>query len=518
MTDAAVPPSETRSQPEALPPPKAREQRTRRPTATASFGSSRRESHDASAFYQRFVPPVLSADTDITRPELLDVIHHSDARDMGCVPANSVALVVTSPPYFAGKEYELTLGADGVPATYFEYLAMLRDVFEECRRVLEPGGRMAVNVANLGRRPFRSLAGDVTEILQDLGLLLRGEVVWWKGRAAGGSCAWGSFQNPANPVLRDVTERIVMASKDRFDRALGPIERQRRGLPATATISRDEFLEATTDLWEMPTESAARVGHPAPFPVALPQRVIDLYTYEGDVVLDPFMGAGSTAVAAVRTGRHYIGFDTDAAYVRLATERVGAELRLWPPSPAVRLSPGVRRSSKPRPPAGDPGAPGDASRGAIDDVLAEAVREGKQAKEVAAILLGLCGFVEIRANVKPPGTALKVSFMALDQMGGEWAFDLSGAFTSIRGGLHRTDTLWRALGQAAVLNQLRNHLPLVLLTTNLPARGSSGAAFLGTLRGSGLPVFDVVEILAARDHARLRRYAVEGRTPSTPRA
>ena len=140
-------------------------------------------------------------------------------------------------------------------------------MFDECKRVLEPGGRIAVNVANLGRRPYRSLAGDVTEILQDLGLLLRGEVVWWKGRAAGGSCAWGTFQRPGNPVLRDVTERIVIASKGRFDRALRPEERHRVGLPSTATISRDEFLEATTDLWEIPPESATRVGHPAPFPV-----------------------------------------------------------------------------------------------------------------------------------------------------------------------------------------------------------------------------------------------------------
>jgi site-specific DNA-methyltransferase (adenine-specific) len=247
--------------------PEPRNGRVRRPTATTRFGSSRRESHDATAFYERFVPPELSNDTTVTRPKTLDVIYRHDARDMRKVESNSVALVVTSPPYFAGKEYEESLGHNGVPGTYFEYLALLHDVFEECKRVLEPGGRIAVNVANLGRRPYRSLAGDVTEILQDLGLLLRGEVVWWKGRAAGGSCAWGTFQRPSNPVLRDVTERIVIASKGRFDRALKPEERLDLDLPSTATISRDEFLEATTDLWEIPPESATRVGHPAPFPV-----------------------------------------------------------------------------------------------------------------------------------------------------------------------------------------------------------------------------------------------------------
>ncbi|HET9442941.1 MAG TPA: DNA methyltransferase, partial [Acidimicrobiales bacterium] len=207
----------------AFPSPAGR--RPRRPTATARFGSSRRESHDASTFYERFHGPSISADAEVARPAAVDVIHARDARDMGDVAADSVALVVTSPPYFAGKEYEAALGQGGVPASYFDYLGMLRDVFAECRRVLEPGGRIAVNVANLGRRPYRSLAGDVTEILQDLGLLLRGEVVWWKGRAAGGSCAWGSFQRPANPVLRDVTERIVIAGKGRFDRALTPAQR-----------------------------------------------------------------------------------------------------------------------------------------------------------------------------------------------------------------------------------------------------------------------------------------------------
>src|ERR1700738_2164094 len=206
--------------------------RRRRPTSTAAFGSSRRESHDASAFYDRFVAPEISDDVGVERPTDVDVIHCHDARDMHAVESNSVALVVTSPPYFAGKDYEQSLGRDGVPATYFEYLGLLRDVFGECKRVTEPGGRIAVNVANLGRRPYRSLAADVIEILQGRGLLLRGEIVWWKGRAAGGSCAWGTFQRPGNPVLRDITERIVIASKGRFDRAIRADERQHLGLPS----------------------------------------------------------------------------------------------------------------------------------------------------------------------------------------------------------------------------------------------------------------------------------------------
>ncbi len=250
---------------------------------------------------------------------------------MSAVPDSSVALVITSPPYFAGKQYELELGEGGIPASYVEYLEMLRDVFAECERVLQPGGRMAVNVANLGRRPYRSLAADITTILQDdLGLLLRGEVVWVKGEGASGSCAWGSFQSAANPVLRDLSERVLLASKGRFDRAITRAKREKQGLPFENTISREEFMEATLDVWRIAPESAKRVGHPAPFPIDLPARLMRLYTYRGDVVLDPFMGSGTTAVAAVRNDRRYLGFEMDPAYVELAERRVAAAKEVGP--------------------------------------------------------------------------------------------------------------------------------------------------------------------------------------------
>lgn len=478
--------------------------RRRRSTSTATFGSGRREAHDASAFYDRFVAPEISPDATINRPASVDVIYHGDARQMTSVVSNSVALVVTSPPYFAGKQYEEELGVGGVPADYFEYLELLRDVFAECKRVLEPGGRIAVNVANLGRRPYRSLSGDVTEILQDLGLLLRGEVVWWKGRAAGGSCAWGSFQRPANPVLRDITERVVIASKGRFDRALTPAQRLSRGLPSTATVSREEFMEATTDLWEIAPESATRVGHPAPFPVELPTRLIELYTYEGDVVLDPFVGSGSAAVAAVRTRRHHLGFDTDATYVEIANRRVAEERER------------IENASSEGRTAARVALPANAAPDDSEDPQARAVREGRQARELAEVLLAACGFANIRAEVKPRGLGIVLSFVATDKTGGEWAFDVSGAFTSNRTGLRKTDTLWKALGVAAVLHEGQSQpegsaIPLVLLTTDAPAKGTAGHQALRVMRGPGRPVFDVVELLNADDQARLATYAAFGR-------
>ncbi|HSO95347.1 MAG TPA: site-specific DNA-methyltransferase [Acidimicrobiia bacterium] len=294
-------------------------------TRTQPFGTGKRESHDASDFYARFGTPQLSDDETLEPCPAADQLICGDARDMTAVPDRCVALVVTSPPYYAGKEYEQALGEGHIPASYVEFLTMLRDVFAECRRVLEPGGRLAVNVANLGRKPYRSLSGDVIRILQDdLGLLLRGEIVWRKAKGASGSIAVGSYLSAANPVLRDITERVIVASKGRFDRAVPRKERERRGLPFENTVTKDDFFESTLDVWEIRPEHARRIGHPAPFPVELPERLIHLYTYRDDVVLDPFMGSGSTAVAAVRTGRHYVGYDTDASYVTLAEERVAS--------------------------------------------------------------------------------------------------------------------------------------------------------------------------------------------------
>src|ERR1700679_1682567 len=215
--------------------------RRRSATSTSNFGVGRRESHVADAFYARFEAPELSADEHVHPHEPGVVAVHGDARRMDALADDSVALVVTSPPYFAGKQYEEELDREGVPGSYIEYLALLRDVFAECKRVLEPGGRIEVNVANLGCKPYHSLAADIMTILQDdLHLLPRGEIIWQKGEGASGSCAWGSFRSPTNPVLRDVTERVIVASKGRFGRAKTPKERQRLGLPHAGTIRADD--------------------------------------------------------------------------------------------------------------------------------------------------------------------------------------------------------------------------------------------------------------------------------------
>ncbi len=475
----------------------------RRPTATSSFGVSRRESHDSAGFYARFAPPVVSDEADVSDADrAVDEIFCGDSRAMDRVPDRSVALMVTSPPYFAGKEYEEALGQGHVPGSYLDFLRMLEDVFAECTRKLEPGGRMAVNVANLGRRPYRSLSADVVTILQDrLRLLLRGEIIWQKARGSAGSCAWGSFQRPANPVLRDLTERVVVASKGRFDRALSPAERARRGLPSVGSMSRDHFMALTTDVWELPAESATRVGHPAPFPVELPERLIHLYTYYGDLVLDPMMGGGATAVAAVRTGRHFVGYDTDPGYVERARERVRAEQARLPVGP-IDGSPEVRLEARRGRRRDDPPAPGA-------DPVDEALAAGAAARDVARALLAACGFHAVEDAPRLPA-GVDVTFRATDASGRPWLFELVGAFSSARPGLRRTDSMWKALGKAAVLHSL-GAPPLVLLTTDLPASGSRGDSALRAATGPSKPVAAVVRLTDRSDRTRLRQLAT---TPS----
>ena len=443
----------------------------RRPTtSTSNFGVGRREGHDATGFYERFRSPELTTEDTVLPPEpVAEPFVCGDARNMDTIADGSVALVVTSPPYFAGKQYEEELERDGIPSSYLEYLEMLTEVFAECARKLEPGGRIAVNVANLGRKPYRSLSADVIRILEhDLGLLLRGELVWQKGEGASGSCAWGSWRSPANPVLRDLTERVIVASKGRFDRARTAKQRAAQGLPHVTTLLPEDFLALTVDVWSIPPESARRVGHPAPFPVELPEQLIRLYTYADDLVLDPFMGSGSTLVAAARLGRRYVGYDLDPSYVDMARQRVIAE--------------------------GNP---------TTADIPAEI--SDLAARKLAERELTEAGFVVTGRDVKVPGGGVSIDIDAVDKTGRRWLFEVAGSFTSQRGGLSRTDTVWRHLGRAAAIGGRVPGVPVVVLTTRLPRRRSEGDL---ALRAAGPAVIhDVVDLLDPEALGRLAAYA-----------
>lgn len=286
----------------------------KRGSKTSSFGTTSRISHDSSKYYSSKLYSELSRDNGLPAVpdnlfpgELENSIIHGSSEDMKAIPDNSVHLMVTSPPYNVTKEYDENLSLQ-------EYLRLLKNVFVETYRVLVHGGRACVNVANLGRKPYIPLSDYISHLMLEIGYLMRGEIIWHKGAGAGVSMAWGSWQSAANPVLRDTHEYILVFSKGSFSR--------KRTDDKEDTITRDQFMEWTKSVWTMNPESAKKVGHPAPFAVELPYRLIQLYTFKGDVVLDPFMGAGSTAIAALKSERKYIGYEIDREYIKLAEERL----------------------------------------------------------------------------------------------------------------------------------------------------------------------------------------------------
>jgi site-specific DNA-methyltransferase (adenine-specific) len=289
----------------------------RKGTKTSSFGSPGRIGHDSSTFYATRLyadqpPPESTEYVENPIPaDKLDHIYNSSSEKMVELPDNSVHLMVTSPPYNVGKDYDRDLSLD-------EYLSFLRRVWAEVYRVLVPGGRACINVANLGRKPYLPLHAFILRDLLQLQFLMRGEIIWDKGASASASTAWGSWQSASNPTLRDTHEYILVFSKTGY--------RRNRRDGRKDTIAKDEFLEYTKSVWNFPAQSASKVGHPAPFPVELPYRLIQLYSYAGEIVLDPFMGSGQTALAAIKSRRRYVGYETNAAYVKRARVRIAEQV------------------------------------------------------------------------------------------------------------------------------------------------------------------------------------------------
>ena len=284
-----------------------------RKTKTASFGSVLRESHSSKKFYSSKLYENLKVPKNIEFKESkideqdLNKIYCKSSEKMNEVPDNSIHLMITSPPYNVGKEYDDDLTLD-------EYLELLTAVFGESYKKLVTGGRACINIANIGRKPYIPLHAMIIEIMLDLGFLMRGEIIWDKSASAGGSCAWGSWMSASNPVLRDYHEYILIFSKESYSKSKAQEKRD--------TIKHDDFIQWTKSIWTFPAVNAKKIGHPAPFPIELPHRLINLYSYEGDVVLDPFIGSGTTAIAAIKNNRYYIGYDIKKEYIDLAESRL----------------------------------------------------------------------------------------------------------------------------------------------------------------------------------------------------
>ncbi|OQB06312.1 MAG: DNA adenine methyltransferase YhdJ [bacterium ADurb.Bin212] len=290
------------------------EVKTRKGTETSSFGTPGRSNHDASKFYaSKMYSGLNNGNGDVEyrenpiKEEYINKIFCKSSEKMSELPNDSVHIMITSPPYNVGKDYDKDLSLD-------DYRKLLYRVFKETYRVLVPGGRACINIANLGRKPYLPLHSYIIEDMAEIGYIMRGEIIWDKGSSASPSTAWGSYLKANNPVLRDVHEYILIFCKETY--SMQNLHKKK------STITKEEFMEYTKSVWKFAAQRASKVGHPAPFPLDLPSRLIKLYTFENDVVLDPFTGAGTTNVAALELNRRHIGYDVDKKYCDLAENRI----------------------------------------------------------------------------------------------------------------------------------------------------------------------------------------------------
>ena len=285
-------------------------------TESSAFGTNGRINHDSSKFYNSKLYTALDENEVLEKEEntlptqLENKFLLGSAENMKELPDNSIHLMITSPPYNVSKEYDDDL-------TLQQYLILLENSFRETYRVLVNGGRACINVANLGRKPYIPLSDYISKIMIKIGFKMRGEIIWNKAASASPSTAWGSWQSASNPILRDVHEYILIFSKGDYKREKESKEN---------SISKEQFIEWTKSIWTMNAESARRIGHPAPFPEELPFRLIQLYSFKDDIILDPFMGSGTTALSAVKSERKFVGYDISKEYVTLSEKRLNSHL------------------------------------------------------------------------------------------------------------------------------------------------------------------------------------------------
>ena len=239
------------------------------------------------------------------KSEIKNLIFNKTSENMDDLVDNCVSLTVTSPPYNVGKLSDSNL-EDG------EYWKLIEKCFGEVYRVTESGGRLVINVANLGRKPYIPFSNMFTEIMLNLGFIMRGEIIWQKSKGANANFAWGSWLSASNPVIRDIHEYCLVFSKDGMS----------KGIKGKSTLEKEEFMDSTLSIWNINPARAKKIGHPAPFPEELVKRFINLYSYEKDLILDPFIGSGTTAIAAKNLNRNYIGYEINENYCDLANKRI----------------------------------------------------------------------------------------------------------------------------------------------------------------------------------------------------
>jgi len=232
------------------------------------------------------------------------------------IRAQSVDLVVTSPPYNVDIQYNSH--DDGL--TYAEYLDFSRRWMKRCYRWLKSDGRFCLNIPlDKNKDGQQSVGADLTTIAKECGFSYHSTIIWNEGNISRRT-AWGSWLSASAPYVIAPVELIVVLYKDSWKKTSGSKK---------SDISRDEFMAWTNGLWTFNGEKKSRIGHPAPFPVELPLRCMKLFSFVGDTVLAPFMGSGSTFVAAAQCGRRAIGIEIDPRYCEIARGRI-AEWERYP--------------------------------------------------------------------------------------------------------------------------------------------------------------------------------------------
>jgi modification methylase len=269
------------------------------------------------------------------------VIYHADSRSMPEVQSGSVPLTVTSPPYWQIKDYGIP-GQIGHGQGLHAYLEDLSRVWEECYRVTLDGGRLCVNIGDqfaratlYGRYRVIPLHAEVIGQCVARGFDYMGAIVWRKKttmNTSGGATVMGSYPFPPNGIVEIDFEFILLFRKP------GPSRKVEKALKQSASMTRDEWKCWFSGHWDV--AGARKKGHEAPFPDEIPRRLIRMFSFPGDLILDPFLGTGTTARVALELGRHAVGYEISADFARMAAEQVrqlgtDVELRTREGTPAA---------------------------------------------------------------------------------------------------------------------------------------------------------------------------------------
>jgi len=257
----------------------------------------------------------LKGEVEVKKEYLVDKIICGDNRNvMKDIPDNFVDIIITSPPYNFGLDYKNDKDNDSVD--WSEYFNKLNVVWKECYRVLKPTGRMCVNIQPLFS-DYVPAHHIISQQLLQLGLLWKTEILWDKHNYNCGYCTWGSWKSPSSPYFKYTWEFIEVFCKE---------SRMKRGDRTKIDITGDEFKKWVYAKWDIaPEKGMKKYDHPAMFPEELVTRLLKLFSYQDDIVLDPFNGAGTTTLVSYKLGRRYIGIDLSKDYCKTAEKRLTDE-------------------------------------------------------------------------------------------------------------------------------------------------------------------------------------------------